>query len=139
MAQGPVEPGECVITAAGIGCRRGHVIHAAVMGQDLRTSATDHRCARPASALAMAERARARVGRASRRSAPASADSRSASARGIMIDGDRRRTRPRALALRLVRLVLFGRASPTDAFADRRGRAPRVARCDGPADCPLSG
>jgi len=38
MAQGPVEPGECVITAGGRLAAR-HVIHAAVMGQDLKTSA----------------------------------------------------------------------------------------------------
>ena len=38
MAQGPVEPGECVITSGGRLAAR-HVIHAAVMGQDLRTSA----------------------------------------------------------------------------------------------------
>jgi O-acetyl-ADP-ribose deacetylase len=38
MAQGPVEPGECVITPGGRLPAR-HVIHAAVMGQDLRTSA----------------------------------------------------------------------------------------------------
>jgi len=38
MAQGPVEPGECVVTKAGrLKCR--FVIHAAVMGQDLCTSA----------------------------------------------------------------------------------------------------
>jgi O-acetyl-ADP-ribose deacetylase len=38
VAQGPVEPGECVITSGGrLGAR--HVIHAAVMGQDLQTSA----------------------------------------------------------------------------------------------------
>ena len=37
MAQGPVNPGECVITSAGRLLAR-HVIHAAVMGQDLRTS-----------------------------------------------------------------------------------------------------
>jgi O-acetyl-ADP-ribose deacetylase (regulator of RNase III) len=38
MAQGPVEPGRCVVTTAGklAAC---HVIHAAVMGQDLVTSA----------------------------------------------------------------------------------------------------
>src|SRR6266699_1076825 len=36
MAQGPVEPGECVITTGGR-LRARHVIHAAVMGQDLRT------------------------------------------------------------------------------------------------------
>jgi O-acetyl-ADP-ribose deacetylase (regulator of RNase III) len=37
-AQGPVEPGECVITSAGRLAAK-HVIHAAVMGQDLQTSA----------------------------------------------------------------------------------------------------
>ena len=37
MAQGPVEPGECVVTSGGrLPARR--VIHAAVMGRDLRTS-----------------------------------------------------------------------------------------------------
>ena len=38
MAQGPVEPGACVLTSGGRLAAR-HVIHAAVMGQDLRTSA----------------------------------------------------------------------------------------------------
>jgi len=38
MAQGPVEPGDCVITSGGRLQAR-HVIHAAVMGQDLQTSA----------------------------------------------------------------------------------------------------
>jgi O-acetyl-ADP-ribose deacetylase len=38
MAQGPVEPGECVITSGGRLAAK-HVIHAAVMGQDLHTSA----------------------------------------------------------------------------------------------------
>ena len=38
VAQGPVEPGECVLTSAGRLAAR-HVIHAAVMGQDLKTSA----------------------------------------------------------------------------------------------------
>jgi O-acetyl-ADP-ribose deacetylase (regulator of RNase III) len=38
MAQGPVEPGRCVITRGGRLTAR-HVIHAAVMGQDLVTSA----------------------------------------------------------------------------------------------------
>jgi O-acetyl-ADP-ribose deacetylase (regulator of RNase III) len=38
MAQGPVEPGECVVTSGGRLPAR-HVIHAAVMGQDLRTNA----------------------------------------------------------------------------------------------------
>ena len=38
IAQGPVEPGECVVTAGGRLAAR-YVIHAAVMGQDLKTSA----------------------------------------------------------------------------------------------------
>src|SRR5437667_1930830 len=38
MRQGPVEPGECVITSGGR-LAATHVIHAAVMGQDLQTSA----------------------------------------------------------------------------------------------------
>ena len=38
MAQGPIEPGECVITGGGRLAPR-YVIHAAVMGQDLKTSA----------------------------------------------------------------------------------------------------
>jgi O-acetyl-ADP-ribose deacetylase (regulator of RNase III) len=37
MAQGPVEPGDCVLTSAGR-LKAKHVIHAAVMGQDLKTS-----------------------------------------------------------------------------------------------------
>ncbi len=39
MAQGPVEPGQCVLTSAGR-LKAKYVIHAAVMGQDLQTSAT---------------------------------------------------------------------------------------------------
>ena len=39
MAQGPVEPGECVVTSGGRLAAR-YVIHAAVMGQDLRTSSS---------------------------------------------------------------------------------------------------
>src|SRR5947208_10902071 len=38
MAQGPVEPGESVVTSAGALSAR-YVIYAAVMGEDLRTSA----------------------------------------------------------------------------------------------------
>jgi O-acetyl-ADP-ribose deacetylase (regulator of RNase III) len=38
MAQGPIGVGECVVTSAGALPAR-YVIHAAVMGQDLRTSA----------------------------------------------------------------------------------------------------
>jgi octaprenyl-diphosphate synthase len=83
MAQGPVEPGACVVTSAGRLAAR-HVIHAAVMGQDLVTSAAI-RHARDIQRAA----ARATNGRCSRsrfqRSAPASADSRSTRCARIMI------------------------------------------------------
>lgn len=52
MAQGPVQPGEAVVTSAGA-LPAAHVIHAAVMGQDLRTTAPFIRAA-TASALALA-------------------------------------------------------------------------------------
>src|SRR4051794_31592105 len=55
MAQGPVEPGECVVTSAGRLPIPRFIIHAAVMGQNLRTSAAIiDRATR--SALAAAER-----------------------------------------------------------------------------------
>lgn len=53
MGLGPVEPGECVATGAGRLAAR-YVIHAAVMGQDLRTSASLIERA-TANALALAE------------------------------------------------------------------------------------
>ena len=56
MAQGPVAPGDCVMTAGGR-LRARHVIHAAVMGQDLRTSA-DIIARATTNALALAERHR---------------------------------------------------------------------------------
>ena len=56
MAQGPVDPGECVITSGGRLAAR-HVIHAAVMGQDLQTSAQlIERATRNSLALADAHR-----------------------------------------------------------------------------------
>jgi O-acetyl-ADP-ribose deacetylase len=38
MAQGPIEVGEAVVTGGG-SLRASHVVHGAVMGQDLRTNA----------------------------------------------------------------------------------------------------
>lgn len=56
MGQGPVSPGESVVTAAGRLPAR-HVIHAAVMGQDLRTDAgLIERATRTALAAAEARR-----------------------------------------------------------------------------------
>jgi len=56
MAQGPIEPGEAVITSAGRLTAK-YVIHAAAMGQDLRTDATLIRSA-TRSALDLAARQR---------------------------------------------------------------------------------
>jgi len=53
MAQGPVEVGSAVLTSAG-SLNAKHVIHAAVMGQDLHTDAEIIRCATHSS-LALAE------------------------------------------------------------------------------------
>jgi O-acetyl-ADP-ribose deacetylase len=132
VAQGPVAPGECVVTTAGrLGARR--VIHAAVMGQDLRTSA-------------------ALIGEATRRALRAADDEQlesvafpafgtgvggfalDACAR-IMIDAIRVYA-PAAQTMRLVRLVLFGQPAYR-AFVEVAGDM-LGAPLDGP-DCPISG
>jgi O-acetyl-ADP-ribose deacetylase len=107
MAQGPVTPGECVLTTAGRLPAK-HVIHAAVMGQDLRTSA------------ALIETAT--------RNAVRLADSRGAASMAlpafgtgvggfpvadcarVMIEAVRA-SGPQAQSLRLVRFVLFGQTA----------------------------
>jgi O-acetyl-ADP-ribose deacetylase (regulator of RNase III) len=133
MAQGPVEPGECVVTA-------GHqlpakmVVHAAVMGQDLRTSATF---------IAQATR------NALRRADAAGATSMAFPALGTGVGGfplaDCAHIMIEAIdgyaataqSLRLMRLVLFGRAA-YHAFAEVAGER-LGAPIDGPPDCPVSG
>jgi O-acetyl-ADP-ribose deacetylase (regulator of RNase III) len=55
MAQGPVAPGESVITSAGLLPAR-HVVHAAVMGQDLQTDADLIRRATASALVCAAER-----------------------------------------------------------------------------------
>lgn len=59
MAKGPIRVGDAIVTGAGRLAAR-HVIHAAVMGQDLRTSA-DAIARATASALARAEEIGART------------------------------------------------------------------------------
>src|SRR5256885_6886659 len=132
MAQGPVEPGQCVI-GGGHHLPAAYVIHAAVMGQNLETSAALIAAA-TANALALAEQHRlgsiafpafgtgvggfpiAECGR-------------------IMLEAAAAHARA-AAHVRLVRFVLFGRAA-YEAFAlaaaDRFGRP-----LDGPPECPLS-
>ncbi len=133
MAQGPVEPGECVITSGGHLAAR-FVIHAAVMGQDLRTSATIiERATR--SSLALAE-----IHHITSIAFPAF---------GTGVGGfpmDRcaqlmmaaiRAHAPRASSLRLVRLVLFG--LPAYRVATEVAGKLLGPPLDGPADCPVSG
>lgn len=132
MAQGPVEPGECVITSGGRLPAR-YVIHAAVMGQDLRTSATlIDRATR--NSLALAE---------TRQMTSIAFPAFGTGVGGFALDECARvmiaaiRAHAGAAAsLRLVRLVLFGQPAYR-AFAETAGEllGPPL---DGPADCPRS-
>jgi O-acetyl-ADP-ribose deacetylase len=133
MALGPIEPGECVLTSAGR-LAANHVIHAAVMGQDLVTSATliaratrnaltmadDHRCATIALPAFGTGVGGFPVGECAR----------------IMIGAIRDHASV-AGSLRLVRLVLFGNAAYCTAaeVAGSMLGPPLV----GPPDCPVSG
>ena len=133
MAQGPVEPGGCVITPGGRLPAR-YVIHAAVMGQDLRTSAAliDH-ATRGALEVAAAHQLQSIAFPAFGTGVggfPLDECAR------IMIDAIRARARPAASSLRLVRLVLFGQPAYR-AFAEVAGELLGTP-LDGPPDCPLS-
>jgi O-acetyl-ADP-ribose deacetylase len=132
VAQGPVEPGQCVITSGGRLAAR-YVIHAAVMGQDLRTSATlIERATRNALELA-----------AARQLASAAFPAFGTGVGGFplaecartMIEAIRAHANA-ATSLRRVRLVLFGRPAYRT-FAEVAGEllGPPL---DGAEDCPLS-
>jgi O-acetyl-ADP-ribose deacetylase (regulator of RNase III) len=116
MAQGPVEPGQCVKTTAGRLAARA-VIHAAVMGQDLRTSADLIRLA-TGNALALADASQFQSIAFPAFGTGVGGFPIDACAR-IMIDAVREYAN-QARTLRLVRFVLFGRTA-YDAFV-------RVAR-----------
>jgi O-acetyl-ADP-ribose deacetylase (regulator of RNase III) len=133
MVQGPVEPGECVITSGGRLPAR-HVIHAAVMGQDLRTSATlIDRATRNSLALAETRQITSIAFPAFGTGVGGCALDECAR---VMIAAIRAHAGA-AVSLRVVRLVLFGLPAYR-AFADIAcellGRP-----LDGPADCPVSG
>ncbi len=130
MALGPVEPGDAVVTSGG-GLRARHVIHAAVMGQDLRTSPE-----------IIADATRRSLELAEQRQLGSIAFPAFGTGVGgfsvrrcaqIMIDVVRAH---QPETLRLVRLVLFG-AEAYRAFADVAGE--RLGPpADGAPDCPLS-
>jgi O-acetyl-ADP-ribose deacetylase (regulator of RNase III) len=133
MAQGPVEPGECVITSGGRLPAR-YVIHAAVMGQDLRTSAARiDRATRNALQIAEARQLTSIA-------FPAFGTGVGGFPLGecarIMVEAIRAHARP-STSLRLVRLVLFGEAAYR-AFAEVAAEllSPSL---DGPQGCPVSG
>jgi O-acetyl-ADP-ribose deacetylase (regulator of RNase III) len=112
MAQGPVAPGECVVTSGGRLPARS-VVHAAVMGQDLQTSADlIDRATR--AALAAAE-ARGAVSIAFPAFGTGVGGFPLEECAAVMLDAIRAHA-PEARSLRLVRLVLFGRAA-YEAFA----------------------
>lgn len=112
MAQGPVEPGACVLTGGGRLPAR-HVIHAAVMGQDLQTSAAIIERATTA-ALALAD-ARGLGSIAFPAFGTGVGGFPLDDCARVMLDAVQRYA-PRATAVRLVRFVLYGRAA-YDAFA----------------------
>jgi O-acetyl-ADP-ribose deacetylase len=130
MAQGPVEPGECVITSGGRLAAR-YVIHAAVMGQDLTTSAAlIDRATR--NTLRLAERHGLESIAFPAFGTGVGGFPRSECAR-LMIEAIRAHP---AGSLRRVRLVLFGQPAYrafVEAAAGLLGPP-----LDGPPDCPLS-
>jgi len=132
MAQGPVEPGECVITSGG-NLRARHVIHAAVMGQDLRTSAAFiERATRSALELAAA---RQLVSIAFPAFGTGVGGFPPKECAQIMIKAIAAHATG-ATSLRRVRLVLFGQAmyrTFAEAAPSLLGRP-----LDGAPDCPLS-
>jgi O-acetyl-ADP-ribose deacetylase (regulator of RNase III) len=107
MAQGPVEPGECVLTSAGRLAAR-HVIHAAVMGQDLETSAALIETA-TTNALRLAD-SRGLVSIALPAFGTGVGGFAIAECARIMIRTVRAHA-PAARSLRMVRFVLFGQTS----------------------------
>ena len=132
MAQGPVEPGECVVTSGGRLASR-YVIHAAVMGQDLRTSAAlIDRATR--NSLALAE-ARLVASIAFPAFGPGVGGFALDECARVMIAAIRAHA-GKAASLRLVRLVLFGLPAYR-AFAEAAGEL-LGKPLDGSADCPLS-
>jgi len=133
MAQGPVIPGACVVTSSGrLPCRA--VIHAAVMGQDLQTSASIIETA-TRTALREAD-TRGFVSVALPAFGTGVGGFRQPDCARIMI-GAVREFAATAKSVRLVRLVLFGQPAYR-AFADVAGEM-LGASIDGPPDCPISG
>ena len=133
MAKGPVEPGESVITS---GCRlkARHVIHAAVMGQDLVTSAAIiDRATR--TALGLAEQNR--LGSISFPAFGTGVGGFALDECARIMIGAVRAQAASLQSVRRVRFVLFGQAAYR-AFTEVGGELLGTP-LDGPDDCPVSG
>jgi O-acetyl-ADP-ribose deacetylase len=132
MAQGPVEPGSCVITSGGR-LKARYVIHAAVMGQDLVTSGALIEQATRHSLELAAERQLESV------SFPAFGTGVGGFPAALCAEIMLRAIAAHAATptpLRRVRIVLFGQAMYRT-FAEAAGAI--VGRAlDGPPDCPIS-
>jgi O-acetyl-ADP-ribose deacetylase (regulator of RNase III) len=132
MAQGPVEPGECVVTSGGRLAAR-YVIHAALMGQELRTSAPlIERATRNSLALAETRRIESIAFPAFGTGVGGFAIEPCAR---VMIAAFRAHAAT-AGSLRLIRLVLFG--LPAYRVAAEVAGELLGPPLDGPPDCPLS-
>jgi O-acetyl-ADP-ribose deacetylase (regulator of RNase III) len=134
MAQGPVEPGQCVVTTFGRLPRPRFVIHAAVMGQDLRTSAALIGTA-TRNALKIAEELRI-VSVAFPALGTGVGGFPIDSCARVMIEAIRDHVSA-ATTLRQIRLVLFGQTAYrgcAEVAGEILGRP-----LDGPPDCPVSG
>jgi O-acetyl-ADP-ribose deacetylase (regulator of RNase III) len=133
MAQGPVEPGECVVTSGGHLAAR-YVIHAAVMGQDLQTSAALIARA-TTNSLALAE-ARKLTSIAFPAFGTGVGGFPIDECARIMISAIRAHVGA-STSLRLIRFVLFG----LPAYRTVAGVAAELLGppLDGPPDCPVSG
>jgi O-acetyl-ADP-ribose deacetylase (regulator of RNase III) len=131
MQLGPVAPGQCVITGGGTLAAK-YVIHAAVMGQDLTTSA-DLIAAATRNSLALADD-RGLASMAFPLFGTGVGGYSIADASRVMIDAF---TAHQTRALTLIRLVAFGQPAyrTAAAVAGKRLGTP----LDGPPDCPISG
>jgi O-acetyl-ADP-ribose deacetylase len=134
MALGPIQPGECVVTTFGCVPIPRFVIHATVMGQDLRTSAD---FIKRATENVLATAAQLGIGSVAMPALGTGVGGFPMDECARVMLGAIRKNVTAATTLREIRIVLFGHAAYR-AYAEVAGElfGPPL---DGPADCPVSG